>query len=307
MGTQPWFLYGATFYDAGFTPALVGIDAPQATVGLALRAHLNTIRIVNFFSPGDFSPTAAYTPSMWSRVDTLIADASAARLHVELDLSDYRNMLWQECVNPYATDWSSYLAFVSNRRNTVTGALYRDDPTIAVVAVAGEPLPPGRHVYTAGGRTCDLAYSGAQLTGFFTRTLKETRAAFTDALVTTGGLGYLDFNSGIDWKVIFGLADNQLCDIKTYGGMLRFLSTMAAWCASLHKPLIDEEFGWPQSTGDGARAGLLRQTLLDLYRVGAAGAAYWNVGFEVTPRSYDIGPSTPGALDVIASAGRSGG
>ena len=41
-----------------------------------------------------------------------------------------------------AAEWQAFINFVTTRVNTVTGTTYRDDPTIAVISIAGEPPPP---------------------------------------------------------------------------------------------------------------------------------------------------------------------
>jgi len=76
----------------------------------------------------------------WQLADQRIAAAGAASMHVELGLGDYRNTLWNDCINPYTYDWTRYIDWVAHRVNTVTGAVYGSDPAIAFVSISGEPL-----------------------------------------------------------------------------------------------------------------------------------------------------------------------
>ena len=296
-GGRPWHMYGASEYRSS---AETGIDQPAATVELARKAGLNTLRVINFYDSKLDPAVEPFSETRWAKVDAMIAAAERANMHVFLDLSDYRNILWKNCVNPYTSDWDSLIRFVAQRRNTVTGATYNVDPTIAAVSLAGEPERVGAHTFTAAdGSTCTITYSTAELTAFFARTLSQWKATDPSVMVNSGGLGYIDWNSGIDWKTIFALPENDFCAIKTYGGMLEFTPTVATYCAGLGKPFIDEEFGWQQQDGDEARAADMTAALTLVRASGSAGETFWNLGNQVKPTSYDIGTVTPLAFDAV--------
>ena len=106
MNGTPWYMTGASIYNPGLRPAQSGLLNPAGTVALAQRAGLNTIRLVNYFSDTGVPESTPYAETAWVQVDQMIADAGAAGLHVDLDLSDYRNILWNNCVNPYTHDWT---------------------------------------------------------------------------------------------------------------------------------------------------------------------------------------------------------
>ena len=293
---SPWYMNGASVYNPGLRPEQSGVLNPMGTVALAQRAGLDTIRIVNFFSDDGIPSSTPYAATTWEQVDQMIADAGSAGLHVDLDLSDYRNILWNSCINPYTSDWTTFIRFVATRRNSVTGRLYADDPTIATLGISGEPLPVGSHTYMAPatGQDCTLSYTTQELTDFYARTTGLWKQLGATVAVNPGGLGYLnEATSGIDWRAIFALPTVDLCDIKTYGGMLEYSGTVAAYCTSIGKPWIDEEFGWQQSEGDGQRATALRDMCATVFAEGSSGANFWNLGYEVAPTSYDVGPATP--------------
>jgi mannan endo-1,4-beta-mannosidase len=292
VGGRSWYMYGASEYQA---TRLIGIDYPAATIALARQGGLNTIRIINFYNKGDAAVTP-YDPATWAKVDMMIADAHAAGMHVDLGLADYRRILWYNCINPYTYDWGQFISFVANRRNTVTGAIYKYDPTISFISLAGEPLPVGVHTYLGqNGQTCTVTYSGQDLLNFYTRTLGQWHAQGPTVLGNTGGLGYINEanGAGIPWQSIFALSTDAFCDIKTYGGMYAYAPTVAAYCHSIGKPIMDEEFGWQQSMGDAQRAAALHATRVMLHANGFAGQAFWNLNEQISPTGYDIGPMTP--------------
>jgi hypothetical protein len=301
IGSTPWHMYGASTYDAGPMPTRAGIKNRPGTITLARQAHLNTIRLVNFYRDTGDPHAEPQDEMVWRRVDAMIAAAGAADMRIDLDLSDYRNVLWNNCISPYTYNWKPFVSFVANRLNTLTGRIYKRDPTIAFVSIAGEPLPVGKHSFIglATGKPCTITYSSRDLTNFYNASTAEWIHTGATVLVNTGGLGYLDWASGINWKTIFSLRTNKLCDIQTYGGMLAWAHNAASFCAKIRKPLIDEEFGWQQSIGDAQRATLFHQTISELESLHANGAAFWNLGYELAPQSYDVNPSLSLSFTVV--------
>jgi hypothetical protein len=300
--SAPWRLYGATIYHPGNLPPEWGIVDPSGTVALARAAGLNAVRLTDFLSTTGDPSAAPFDAVPWARVDTMIAAAEKAGLHVALSLADYREMLWNSCVDPYTTNWSRYLTYVGDRVNTVTGRVYKDDPTIAFVSIAGEPLQVGRHTFTAETtrRPCTITYTTHDLTAFYKSTTRQWKALGGSVLVDSGGLGYLDLaDSGIDWRSIFSLPTNAFCAIKTYGGMQAWAHNARAYCAAIRKPIIDEEFGWDQSAGDSRRAAQFQAQYAQLRGMGFAGVAFWNLGYERATSSYDVSPATPLTFEAV--------
>jgi len=301
---QPWSLYGSTIYNPGLTPYLSGINNPSGTIVLVNQARLNTIRITNFLDREGDPSTAPYDPTRWAKVDAMIAAASAAGLHVILAISDYRSMLWNNCIDPYTTDWTNFITFVANRVNTVTHVAYKNDPTIAFVSIAGEPLVVGPHTFTAKvtGTSCTITYTTQQLTDFYRATTTVWQQQQGSVLVNTGGLTYLDLShSGIDWQAIFALPTVAFCDIKTYGGMLAWAPNAVTYCQSLGKPIVDEEFGFRQSLGDRNRSNWFRSTYSALRSMHFAGVAFWNLGYQLAGTSYEVNPTTTLTFAAVQS------
>lgn len=304
LNGSPWVMFGATVYNPGLWPPQSGMENPDGTISLATEAHLNTIRLVNYVHDSGDPDTEFFDETRWRRVDAMIAAASKAGFKIDLDLADYRNLLWEDCVNPYTANWSHAIDYVAHRRNTVTGAIYAADPTLAMVSIAGEPLRTGSHHFTARttGHDCTISYTTDDLTRFYDRTTSAWAAFQGPVLVNSGGLGYIDFDSGIDWKAIFSLRNNQICSIKTYGQMLDFAPTVAQFCQNAGKPFIDEEFGWKQSDGDDQRARDFAHTATMLHALHFSGWAFWNLGWQVAPTSYEVNPHTSRAFAAVQHA-----
>lgn len=283
LGGAAWRLYGASMVG--------GLEDPAAVMKRAKAAGLNAVRVTNWLH--EEAGSDPRQESRWVLVDQTLAAAHAANLRVILDLSTYRNFLFNSGKNPYAQDWGPMLSWVANRRNTLTGTRYGDDPTIALVVFAGE-------VEGINGNADPRTPTTAQLTEFFHRTFAEWKAEAPNQLVASGGLLHYGWDSGIDWQAIFGLADSDVCTIHNYSAADSVATpTVAAYCARLGKPWMTEEFGWEQSVGDATRATRF-DAMFDLQRAnGAAGVAFWNLGGQVGGATYDVNESTPLTWDAV--------
>jgi hypothetical protein len=281
---RTWTLYGGAVFS--------GLDDPSATIALAAAANVNTVRVVNWLYEFDPVNVAEFRERDWSRLDRFIATAQAGGLRVILDLSTFRNLLRFNGIEPYAYDWGPFLRFAAARVNTVTGVPYRDDPSIAMFALAGEAEP------ITGNSDPLKASSTAELTDFYKRSYGELRAADPNHLIESGGLLQYGWNSGIDWRGIFAAMD--MCSIHGFSdGDITAVPTIATYCAGIGKPWITEEFSYPQSDGDSTRANELQQ----IYNLNAtnysAGVSFWNLGPEIYPDSRDVNAGTPLAWAVI--------
>lgn len=285
---------GASTFTWNAASVLAGPADPNGTVALAKAANLNVIRVVDFLDVNGPVATAPYDPVRWKRVDALIAAAGAAGLHVELDLSTYRNLLAKHKVNPYSYDWGKFVRFVASRRNTVTGRVYASDPTIAMVAFAGEVEPPA-------GSQNSLGVTTAQVTAFFARTLTQWRSQDRNHLLTTGGLLQLDWNSGIDWRAIMSLPGVSVCTLHVYGSgdETTTVPQVSDFCGSLGKPWLTEEFGFNQLDGDVVRAAEFTRIYEMQATRHSAGAGFWNLGPQVGGDTFDVNAATPLTWQVV--------
>ncbi len=289
VGTTPWAMKAVSIYGAMFDPG--------PAIAMAQEAGANTIRLTDFLQYGTPAQEAVASEEAWARVDAVIATSAAAGLRVLLDLSPYRNLLTDDGLNPYVVDWTAYLTTAAARVNTITGVAYRDDPTIALVSIAGEPLPPH-------GDPGPTVPTSRQLTDFFTRTLAQWHALAPSTLVNVGGFLHLDWESGIEWERIMALPGNDVCAIHIYGhrSLRKGLPALADYCTELGKPWLMEETGVPQRIGDPARARWLSRVIAASWDLGAAGVGVWNIGGETTDLvagTYDVNPLTPRAWYAV--------
>lgn len=289
INDSPWYMYGASVYQ--------GLNNPNAIITQAQTAKLNTVRITDFIVTAA-GLSGASDEAHWRKVDALLAAASQANLKVLLDLSTYRNMLKKSSINPYTYNWQSFLNFVMTRTNTINGRSYKDDPTIAIVALAGEVDPPN-------SSNNPLGVTQQQVTDFFSRTLAQLAATGSRALRTSGGLLQLSWNSGIDWRAIMADQNNQICNIHNYSQAdQNYTPTVATYCDGIGKPWITEEFGFNQTDGDSSRANEF-QAMYNLQKNNhSAGVAFWNLGTEVVgvngkTETFDVNTSTPLTLQVV--------
>lgn len=292
LGGRPWYLHGATVYS--------GYDDPVGRTDLARAAGLNSLRLVNFIDP-PLQVKDAFDEGQWARLDRMVATSRAAGLKVILDLSDYRNLLYAAGINPYTTDWQPFIKFVATRRNTVTGILYSEDPTIALVSFAGEVEPinsPANHL----GITTD------QVTSFYRRTFSEWRAFDPVHLMSTGGLSQLDWPSGIDWRTIMTLPGSDVCTITIYGESTAETvpPQVSSLCRDAGRPWLTEEFGAPIGVGDPARSAWFGR-IFDLQLTNqSSGEVFWNLGPQMVSPSYDVSPAEPDVWHRVQGHDQSG-
>ena len=94
------------------------------------------------------------------------------------------------------------------------------------------------------------------------------------------------------------------------------MPAIAAYARSAGKPVVDEEFGMPQSFGDGSSAGgaaynglaggraaFFESVYSSGSELGYAGFIFWNMGCEIGPSSYEVSPRTPAVWAVVAGHG----
>lgn len=326
---QPFQVFGAAIYH---TSNYGHAADPDQIFGWAHDAHLNTLRLTDIFNQTTNDPNAPYAEADWQWIDSLIARSQDEGLKVILDLSSYRNWLvWSAeidhgwvtncqdnapdrdevdyaALDPYTVahraDWTQFMTFVANRVNTVSGLTYRNDPTILVVSIAGEPIGPGYGI-------CGRATTEQELTDFFEWSLAEWKSLDPHHLRSNGGLqgtyAGLDGNgdpipSGqqVDGIAIFSLADNTLPSLHTYPPRTTQLPladgqtpVLAPVAQDLGKPWFTEEFGFMQDDGDEFRASEFDFVFDEQTAYGSVGSLFWNLGPEIGVGTFDVNPSTP--------------
>lgn len=303
IGNVLYYPYGASFYGSS---SQSGIDNPQGLIALAQQEKLNAIRLVNFYHTGkNTDPNVTpYDPTTWAKVDALLVAAANANMKVILDNADYKNILWNHCINPWTYDWHHYLAFVANRINDMTGQVYKNDPTIFLVTFAGDlhKVPATYTFVDANGANCSISLTADMYTSFFADVESYWKTLDPNHLVSPGGVAGMEYagQNGIPWQAIFSNPATDVCGTKTYGGMVNFLPTLANYCNNtLHKPWFDDEWGYPQSDGDSVRATKFQSQFDNNKANNAAGEFFWNAGYQMASTTYDINPQTPLTFNTI--------
>jgi len=224
----PFRIRGATAYGT--------YGDPVTEIALASKAHLNTLAVVEFETHyHDLADTMS--AATWTRVDRFVSAAGAAGLHIVLTLSGYAQSLQQAGYTPTRVDWKNYLAFIADRRNTVTGVRYKSDPTIALVQLWGEACYPGE-----ADRTCPAGTSGtaADLRNFYHRSLREWHALAPDILISTGGFSNLNSAdaSGIPWQAIMADRADPICEFEVNSphDINETVNKVTSYCRQLGKP-----------------------------------------------------------------------
>ncbi|HEX4213619.1 MAG TPA: hypothetical protein VIA06_09890 [Candidatus Dormibacteraeota bacterium] len=310
---RPFVIHGASAYGQ--------YADPVQEVALARRAHLDVIELVEFDTQYHVL-SDTMSAATWDRLDCFIAVAGAAGLHVVLNLSEYGQSLAAAGQPPTAVDWESYLRFIADRINTVTGVRYADDPAIAMVELYGEIDAPDFGVPTAG--------TTAQMTAYFHRSLAEWHALAPNILASTGGFSYINYpdsQSGIDWQQIVSDPLDTVCDVEVNSSADRDVSVpeLSSYCRGLGKPWFlaawsscynDQPWGsadiddWPSDTAMAAHAEDMEEIAADRDvtppgpAMAPVGTDFWNLGdTPVVEGTCDLGPQFPLTFDVVRRAG----
>jgi aryl-phospho-beta-D-glucosidase BglC (GH1 family) len=102
------------------------------------------VRIVDIFeSEYGKNDDSLTSDRVWKRVDWIIQVCGDNDMKVLLDLSTVRQFLYHSSTRRDSYDpnvyplWNSIVDFVTNRRNSFTDVVYRDDPTIMSYLIMG--------------------------------------------------------------------------------------------------------------------------------------------------------------------------
>ena len=237
-----------------------------ADLDLAVAADLDMVRIVNWIDDS----SDPFDAGRWALVDSLVSGAQSRGLDVLLDLSTYRNHLLNRGINPYTTDWKPLLNFVDARY---------DSSEVQMLSLAGEVEAPN------GGAS--NRPTTTQLNTFFATAGAHWRS-ISSIPVQSGGLLHYGWDSGIDWRTIFGSLG--ICSVHIYSeGDFTALPTLQSWCDERGYPFWIEEFGRPISVGDSVRAAYFDR----VYKLAADAHLFWNLGPETNSGSHDVNQSHP--------------
>ena len=183
--------------------------------------------------------------------------------------------------------YREHLEKVVTRRNTVTGVLYRDDPTILGWELMNE-------AQALTGRWHERRAWIAEMSSYL-------KSLDPNHLITPGAWGYRTADERREWLADHRLKTIDYCDVHNYPredtnsfvdspqALREFIDNRAAAALSLAKPLVLGEFGIAPNGYNGiSQKDWYREFLEANLRAGAAGAMFWiltpdpNRGFGIT-------------------------
>jgi len=203
----------------------------------------------------------------WSGIDGADDDRYPFGINVEKAMQFYSNetarRLYREHVERVAT-----------RRNSITGVLYRDDPTIFAYELMNEAqCLPGRW----GERRAWIAEMSAYL-----------RSLDPDHLIAPGDWGYRSAAERREWLLDHQLPEIDYCDVHNYprndtdsfvdspAALGQFIDNRAAAAFSIGKPLVLGEFGMATEGYQGiSQADWYRAFIESSVRDALGGAIFW--------------------------------
>jgi mannan endo-1,4-beta-mannosidase len=183
--------------------------------------------------------------------------------------------------------YREHLEKIATRRNTVTGVLYRDDPTIFGYELMNEAQ--------------SVTLRWAERRAWFVEMSAYLKSLDPDHMIAPGDWGYRSAAERREWLADHALPNVDYCDVHNYpredhdlvietpNDLREFIDNRVAAAYSLRKPLILGEFGMGVE-------GFKGYSQLDWYRAffaananrGTAGAMFWiltpdpNRGYGVT-------------------------
>jgi mannan endo-1,4-beta-mannosidase len=201
--------------------------------------------------------------------------------------------------------YREHVARIALRRNTVTGVVYRDDPTIFGYELMNE-------AQALTGREQERRAWVAEMSAYL-------KSLDPFHLITPGIWGYRSAYERRDWLATHSLPNVDYCDVHNYPrddldsfvdsptALREFIENRAATAFSINKPLVFGEFGMSTDGHLGvAQAAWFRAYFESAAHAGVAGAMFW----ILTPdpqRGYGISYTTQRDEGVRAEFVRAAG
>lgn len=203
----------------------------------------------------------------WAGVTDAADDAQPYGINVERAVLFYTDERAREF-------YREHVRRIVGRRNTVTGTLYRDDPTIFAYELMNEAQAPA-------GRYDERRQWVAEMSAYI-------KSLDADHLVTPGTWGYRNSWERRAWLAEHSLPTVDFCDVHHYPRddldsfvdsprtLGEFMDNRAAAAFSIDKPLVFGEFGMdPEGYQGVSQAEWFRAYFAHAARVGASGAMFW--------------------------------
>ncbi|HEY6186933.1 MAG TPA: cellulase family glycosylhydrolase [Pyrinomonadaceae bacterium] len=309
----------------------------------------NDIKPIGDFNDWPRNHPFRRAPGEWDEdqfvhLDRVIAEAARNNLRVQLTLTNWwrdtggvtQYLRWAGIMDaaddkePYGINNERAMLFYTNdttrrlyrehverivtRRNTVTGTLYRDDPTIMGYELMNE-------AQSVTGRWGERRAWVAEMSAYI-------KSLDPDHLVTPGIWGYRTSWERREWLEEHSLPTIDYCDVHNYprndgdsfvdspDALRQFIDNRAAASFQLRKPLMFGEFNvGPDGFNGFTTAEWFRAFLDESARSGVSGAMYWILtpdperGYGVTyttPRDEAVRAEIRRGADLMASLEKEG-
>ena len=247
----------------------------------------------------------------FQNLDRVLAEAARHNLRVQICLSNWwrdtggvvEYLRWAgitdaaDARKPYGINFDRAMLFYTNeetrklyrehverivmRRNSLTGVLYRDDPTIFGYELMNE-------AQAVTGRWAERRAWVAEMSAFL-------KSIDPDHLVAPGVWGYRTSWERREWLADHHLASVDYCDVHSYPAddqdtyietpedLRRFVDNRAAAGYDLKKPLMFGEFGMVRAGYKGfSQTEWFRAFFESVLKSGAGGALYWRMSHDVS-------------------------
>ncbi len=198
--------------------------------------------------------------------------------------------------------YKEHVEKLATRRNTVTGVLYRDDPSIF-----GWELMNEAQVIT--GRWAERRAWFAEMSAYL-------KSLDPNHLISPGDWGYRSASERREWLADHALPTIDYCDVHIYprpdhnsfvdspNALKEFIANRAAAAFSIGKPLVFGEFGMGVEGHNGAsQLEWFRAFFEGNLSAGAGGAMFWILTSDVR-RGYGVTYSTPRDQELLGEIGR---
>ncbi len=199
--------------------------------------------------------------------------------------------------------YREHIEKLATRRNTITGVLYRDDPTIFAWELMNEA-----QVIT--GRW-------AERRAWFSEMSAYLKSLDPNHMVTPGAWGYRSASERREWLADHALTTIDYCDVHNYprddhdsfvtspAALKEFIENRAAAAFSLGKPLVLGEFGMGVEGHNGASQVEWYRALFEgNAAAGAGGVMFWILTPDAR-RGYGVTYATPRDRELLNEIARS--
>ena len=194
--------------------------------------------------------------------------------------------------------YREHLEKIATRRNSVSGVMYRDDPTIFGYELMNE-------AQCLTGRWTERRAWMSEMSTYL-------KSLDPDHLIAPGEWGYRSAAERREWLIDHALPNIDYCDVHNYPrndtdilldsptALGEFIDNRVAAAYSIKKPLVFGEFGMgPEGYKGFSEADWYRAYFEDTARSGASGAMFWILTPDLQ-RGYGVTYSSPRDAAVLA-------